>query len=43
MNTHFSSICPRVYGIDGYDRFDWKSTLANALNADAEHFLASKS
>ena len=43
MNTHFSSICPRVYGLDGYNHFDRKSTRVNALNADAENCLPSKS
>ena len=43
MNTHFSSICPRVYGLDGYNHFDRQSTRVNALNAGAENFLPSKS
>ena len=43
MNTHFSSICPRVYGLDGYNHFDRKYTRVDALNADAENFLPSKS
>ena len=42
MNTHFSSICPRVYGLDGYNHFDRKYTRVDALNADAENFLPSK-
>ena len=42
MNTHFSSICPRVYGLDAYNHFDRKYTRVDALNADAENFLPLK-
>ena len=43
MNTLLLSICPRVYGLDGYDHFDRKYTRVDVLNADAENFLPSKS
>ena len=43
MNTHFSSICPRAYGLDGYNHFDRKNTRVDALNADAENRRPSKS
>ena len=43
MNTQFSSICPRVYGLDGYNHFDRKYTRVDLLNADAENVLPSKS
>ena len=43
MNTHFSSICPRVYGLDGYNHIDRKYTRIDALNADAENVIPSKS
>ena len=36
-------ICPHVYGLDGYNHFDRKYIRVYALNADAEHFLPSKS
>lgn len=44
MNTHFTSICPRVYGLDGYRHFDRKLIQPNhastgPINAAAAEFI----